>query len=221
MNNRFKKTYLSITLLLSSFSLTAQVNDAGLWINLDVEKKITQKFSAQFTHSIRFYENYTELGTSFSELGATYKILKPLTVGGYYRYAKKKKVDDFYSTVHRYSFHLSYKYKYKNFKFALREQYQSSYKDFGVSETGSIPKKYLRTKVSVNYDLEKKYSPFISYELFYEIGEYIDNTRYKAGVDYEFNKFNSINIYYMIDKEKNVKNPWTSYVLGLGYNFTF
>lgn len=221
MNNFYYKILLLFIGLCCCNRTKAQVNDAGLWLNVNVEKKITQKFSAQFTHSLRYYENISELSTSFSEIGLSYKIIKPLTVAGFYRFSNKKRVDDFYSTSHRYSFYLSYKLKVKQVKINFREQFQSRYKDIETSATGGIPKNHLRSKMALSYDLEKKYTPYVSAELFYEIGEYIDNVRYKAGVEYEWNKFNTVNLYYMIDKEMNVKNPWTNYVIGLGYNFTF
>jgi hypothetical protein len=221
MNNIVKKTYLFIAILLSSFYLTAQVNDAGLWLNLDVEKKITQKFSAEFSQALRYNENITEIGTSLSEIGLSYKVIKPLTVGAAYRFSQKKRVDDFYSNRHRFSFNISYKIKVNQFKISLREQFQSSYKDIGVSADGGIAKNHLRSKITLAYDLEKKYTPYVSYEMYYEIGEYIDNTRYKAGVEYEINKFHIVEISYMIEKEINVNKPWTNYVIGLGYKLTF
>ncbi|MBI2279090.1 MAG: DUF2490 domain-containing protein [Bacteroidetes bacterium] len=221
MSNSNHKILFFLISLFFCFQAKAQVNDAGLWLNLNVEKKVTQKFSAQFTHGFRWYENISELGTSFSEIGMSYKIIKPLTVAGFYRYSKNKRVDDFYSNSHRYSFYVSYKLKVKQFKINFREQFQSRYKDLGTREMSYIPKKHLRSKIEVSYDLEKKYTPFISGELFYEIGEYIDNVRYQAGLESELNKFNTFHLYYMIDKEMNVKNPWTNYVVGVGYNFTF
>lgn len=215
------KIVLLLTCIFCFSQAKTQVNDAGLWLKLSAEKKITQKFSAQFSHSLRCYENISELGTSFSEIGISYKIIKPLTVAGFYRFSQKKRVDDFYSNSHRYSFYLAYRLKIKQFKISFREQFQSRYKDIGTSEFGSIPKNHLRSKIDLKYDLEKKYTPYVSGELFYEIGEYIDNMRYKAGVEYEINKFHTIDVSYMIDKEMNVKNPWTNYVIGLGYNLTF
>lgn len=203
------------------FQAKTQVNDAGLWLSVDVEKKITQKFSAQFSHALRYNENISELGTSFSEIGLSYKIIKPLSFGAVYRFAQRKRVDDFYSNRHRYAFNVVYRLKISQFKLNFREQYQSSYKDIGTSETGSIPTNHFRSKITIAYDLEKKYTPYVSYELFYEIGEYIDNMRYKGGVEYEINKFHTVEMYYMLDKEMNVKNPWTNYVIGLGYNLTF
>ncbi|MGE0562512.1 MAG: DUF2490 domain-containing protein [Flavobacteriales bacterium] len=221
MSKFFYRILSVVSGLLICLQVSAQVNDAGLWLNVGLEKKITQKFSAQFSHALRYNENISELGTSFSEIGLSYKIIKPLTFNVVYRFAQKKRVDDFYSNRHRYAFNVVYRLKIHQFKLNFREQYQSSYKDIGTSETGSIPTNHFRSKITIAYDLEKKYTPFISYELFYEIVEYIDNMRYKVGVEYELDKFNTFNLYYMIDKEMNVKKPWTSYVIGLGYNFTF
>ena len=221
MSNFILKFHSLFIVLTFCFSAKAQVNDAWLWLNLNVEKKITQKFSAQFTHSLRFYENFSELGTSFSELGTSYKIINPLTVGGFYRFSQNKKVDDFYSNRHLFSLYLNYKLKYNQFKINFREQIQTKYTDVGTSETGMAPSDHFRSKISVSYDLNKKYTPFISTELFYAIGGYIDNVRYKVGAEYVFNKISSVNLYYMIDKEIDVKNPWTNYIIGLEYNYTF
>lgn len=216
----FKIVFFFVDLFICGQAKT-QVNDAGLWVNLDVEKKITQKFSAQYTQCFRYFENISELGTSYAELGIDYKFYKTFSVGTFYRFTQTKRLDDSYSHRHRYFFYLGYKIKFKQFKISLREQYQSTYKDVGTSINGSIPTNMLRSKVGVSYDLNKKYSPFVSSEWFYEMGQYINNVRYKAGIDYELNKFHGINLYYMIDKEMNVNNPWTNYIIELGYNYTF
>lgn len=215
------KSIACFLLLAFSFATKAQVNDAGLWLNLSAEKKITQKFSTQLTQSFRLNENFSELGTSFSEIGVNYKIQKRLSIGAAYRFSQKRRVDDFYSMRHRYNIDISYKLKIKKLSITLRERFQSRYKDYKTSEKGNVPKNYFRSKITMRYNLNKKYTPFISGELFYQLAEQIDNLRFKAGFDYEFNKFSTLNLYYMIDKEINVKNPWTNYVIGLGYNYSF
>jgi len=204
-----------------AFTSYAQVNDAGLWANISLEKKITQKLSAQLTQSFRLNENYTELGTSFTDLSVDYKLPKKITISLAYRFSQKRRIDDFYSQRHRYNIDIGYKLKVKKMSVIFRERYQSRYRDLNKREKGNIPKNYFRSKITLRYNLNKKYTPFVSAELFYEIGEYVDNLRFKAGFDYDFNKFHSINIYYMIDKEMNVKNPWTSYITGIGYKYNF
>jgi len=188
---------------------------------LECRKKITQKFSTQITQSFRLNENFSELGTSFSEIGVNYKVLKRFSIGATYRFSQKRKIDDFYSMRHRYNIDVSYKLKIKKLSITLRERFQSRYKDYGNREKGNVPKNYFRSKVTMRYNLNKKYTPFVSGELFYQISEQIDNLRFKAGFDYEFNKFSTLNMYYMIDKEVNVKNPWTNYVIGIGYTYSF
>lgn len=220
MNNKSTIFFVAF-LLLFCLKTKSQVNDAGLWLTLGAEKKISQKFSTQLTQCFRLNENYSELGTSFTEIGLKYKLAKKLSITGTYRFAQKRKVNDFYSLRHRYNIDLGYKFKVKKVSITLRERFQSSYKDVGRREKGNVPANYFRSKITLQYNLNKKYTPFVSGELFYEIKQYIDNMRFKAGFDYEFNKLSSLNVYYMIDKEINVKNPWTNYVLGIGYNYSF
>lgn len=214
-------SYILFLFVITQLNCFAQVNDAGLWLTLSAEKKVSQKFSIQLTECLRLNENFSELGTSYTEIGANYKIVKGLSIGGAYRFSQKRRVDDFYSQRHRYNIDLGYKLKVKNISLQFRERFQSQYKDIGRSETGLVPSNYFRSKLTVKYDLNKKYTPFISAELFYNIGNAIDNMRYRAGFDYEFNKYSTLSLYYMIDKEMNVKNPWTSYVIGLSYTYSF
>ncbi len=221
MNKFFKHIIFICFVILVCNNSFSQVNDAGLWLTLSAEKKITQKFSTQLNQCFRLNENYSELGTAFTEIGLKYKLAKRLTLAGNYRFTQKRRVDDFYGLRHRYNVDLSYKIKVKKLSIVLRERFQSTYKNIGRSDNGGIPINYFRSKITLQYNFGKKYTPFVSGEIFYELKNYIDNLRFKAGFDYEMNKFSTLNIFYMIDKEINVKNPWTNYVLGIGYNYSF
>ena len=69
----------------------------------------------------------------------------------------------------------------------------------------------------------KKYEPFVSTEIYYLLdnsGKYFNRIRYKIGTDYELNKRNTINLFYMIQQELNSKNPVRAFILGLGYRYT-
>ncbi len=203
----------------------AQVNDAGLWASVSVEKKITKKISATLSEEFRFNENITELGTAFTEAGVDYKVIKNLTAGVAYRFIQKRKVDDFYSLRHRAIFALTYKIKIKKFELTIKERFQMQYADVNTSEDGKISEQYLRSKLTLRYNSQKKYTPFISAELFYQLnnpaGNEFDNVRYAAGFDYKINKFHSVDLFYLINREFNVNNPWTEYITGMAYNYTF
>ena len=201
------------------------MDDAGLWASVTVEKKITLKMSAYISEEVRLNENVSEAGTVFTEAGLSYKIIKNLTASAAYRYIQKRKVDDFYSLRHRGIFSLSYKIKIKKVELTVRERYQFQYTDLYSSDDGVIPEAYLRSKLTVKYNSQKKYTPYLSAELFTQLNKLnvdeFDNARYIAGVDYKFNKQHAIDLFYLINREFNVNNPVTDYVSGIGYTYTF
>lgn len=203
----------------------SQVNDAGLWASINLEKKINPKLAIALTEEARFNENISELGSAFTELGANYKIKKNILIGVSYRFIQRRGVDDFYSLRHRYMIDLTIKHKIKKVSFALRERFQSQYADVNTSENGRLSERTLRNKLTVKYDLDKKYTPYISAELFYQLnnvmGNEFDNIRYAVGFEYKFNKTSSLDLFYLINKEMNINDPVTDYVIGMGYNYTF
>jgi hypothetical protein len=71
-------------------------------------------------------------------------------------------------------------------------RYQSQYADVNSSDDGPVPNNYLRPKLTVKYNLEKKYTPFISGEGFIHLnradGILFDAYRLSAGMEYEFTK---------------------------------
>ena len=206
-------------------SSNAQVNDAGLWTSVTIEKKVFSKFSLALNQELRFNENISELGTAFTELGGNYRIRKFLSIGASYRFIQKRKVNDFYSMRHRYNIDLAIRHKIKNLSLALRERFQTQYADIYSREKGMLPEHYLRSKLTLKYDLDKKYAPFLSGEFFFQLsnveGNELDNVRYAAGFDYEFSKRSSVELFYVINKAFNVNEPVTDYVTGIGFNYSF
>jgi hypothetical protein len=204
----------------------AQVNDAGLWTSLSAEKKLSKGFTASLSQELRFNENISELGTAFTEAGVEHKIIKRIAIGLGYRFIQKKNPDDSYSLRHRLLIDLTYRYKAGEFSFSLRERFQSQVADVASGEDGFLPVNYLRNKLTIKYSPDKKdFSPWISTEVFYQLnnnrGNEIDNMRYAAGVDFDFNKHHSIGLFYLINQEINVSNALTEYISGIGYKYTF
>ncbi len=225
MNNR---TTLSIVLLMmSAFNgLMAQTNDAQLWMSAEFEKKLTPKLSLHFSEELRMNENMTEAGTIFSDLGASYDLVKGLSLSANYRFTDKRRLDDTYSNRHRYYFDLTYRYAPKPVIISLRARYQSQYTDVLSSENGEVPENYERTRLKIAFDIGKPYRPYLATEMYVPLkgnisSLMIDCMRYQAGVDYKFNQRHSLTAFYMIQKEINVTDPESDYVIGLGYSFVF
>lgn len=219
------KYFLFLLFLLPAFNSNAQVNDAGLWTSINIEKKISKGFTAALSQEFRFKENISELGTAFTEVGIEHKIIKRLSFGIGYRFIQSRSLDDAYSLRHRLMADLSYRYKIKHVGITLRERFQSQVKDVQYGEDGFAPVHYLRSKMSIKYAPEKKYAPWISAELFYQLnnnkGNEIDNIRYAAGIDYDFNKRHSVGLFYLINQEINMSDPLTEYISGISYKYSF
>jgi hypothetical protein len=204
-----------------SLPLNAQVNDAGLWTSVKLETKVVKDLTASIIQEFRFYENITELGAYYTEAGLEYKINKHFQIEANYRFTQKRKVENYYSIRHRFGIDLKYSKKIKPFELKYRIRFQNQYADIGRSEDGGVPEYYLRNKLSLQWDLKKAYTPYVSVELFsplnYPRMYAFDNIRSMAGIEYAFTKHHKIDVYYMIHKEVNVSLPFTYYVFGIGY----
>lgn len=226
MSKFFRTNFLfGLIFLFAPFAGMAQVNDAGLWASVNVEKKFTNKISMHINLESRLNENFSELGTFYTELIGEYKYNKIFSVSGGYRFIQKRQVNDSYSTRHRYLVNLNIRHKLANFAANARIRFQSQYADINSSEDGQTPSNYLRPKLALKYDLQKKYTPFVSGELFFHLnseeGFLFDNYRLSAGLEYEFSKKSTIEVGYLIDREIQIKNPLTSYVIVIGWNYVF
>ena len=215
-----------VLFLLTGCGISAQTNDAQLWLGVNIEKRLTPKLSIQFAEELRMNENVTEAGTIFSDFGVNYRILKELTASANYRFINKRQLNNTYDNRHRYYFDLTYKYVIKPVSLSVRALYQSQYTDLLTSENGKIPENYERTRLKLGFNFGKPVRPFVSAEMFIPFSGHnnsimIDCMRYTAGLEYKFNARHSIDGYYLIQKEMNVADPKTDFVIGLGYSFLF
>lgn len=215
--------FIVLVLTFCGLAVFAQQNDARLWLKAGVEKKLNRKLNLQIDACTRVGENMSRLESYYVAVGLEYKVLKKLKLGAALRHSGKREISPYYDERNRISLWLAYKRKiYKNWGLAYRPMYQQQYTNMLTSEDGYIPSKYLRNKVSVYYDLHKKYTPYVTCELFYQSkyfkGEF-NRVRYETGIDYEFNRKHKINVFYLLQREFNEPNPIRSYIIGLGYKF--
>lgn len=209
--------------VLYSCPLIGQVRDAGLWTSVSFEAKVVKKLTASISQECRFNENITEPGTVFTESGLKYKLNKNFQVSANYRFVKKRRVDDYYSTRHRFYADIKFEKKFKPIQIQIRSRLQDEYADIGRASDGGVPEYYLRNKLNMNLDLDKSFSPYISAELFtplnYPRYSAFDNIRASAGLEYSFSKHHKADLFYMIQKELNVSRPETDFIIGLGYSY--
>jgi len=201
----------------------AQVKDAGIWTSLGFEAKLVKKLSATVSQEYRFNENITELGSWISETGLEYKLNKYMKVSVNYRYTLKRQTNNRYSPRHRFFIDVKAEKKIKPVIFQFRTRFQEEYADIGRAPEGGFSGYYSRNKFSFKFDLDRKWEPYLSFELFSPLHHnqpfLFDNIRSSAGLEYSVSKHHSIDIYYMIQNEMNVNDPVTDFIGGIGYQF--
>jgi hypothetical protein len=225
------KNRLFIGLLLCAATLaglpvtgSAQENDAGLWTNATIEKKINKDLDLVFTEEFRFNENVTQLESFFSDFGAEYSIIKGLKTGLFYRFINKRNLDGSYSQAHRFYGDVSYKRKLKRFEAGYRVRLQIQYRDVNRSETGNVPDWYIRQKLHFGYNTRSRFDPYLDGEIWYKVGPEwygFDNIRISAGSTVRITKNHSLDLAYIYQQEFNVANPVTDFIFFVGYKFSF
>lgn len=220
MNKRF----LAFVIFFAAASAFAQVNDAGLWTSIAIEKKITKKINIVASQEFRFNENVSELGTIFTELGPEFRIYKGFNAGISYRFIQKRSLDNSYNIRHRINTDLSYRFKIKDFTISLRERYQVQYGENYFAGEGEVAKTTLRSKLTVKYRINKKLDASAFGEIFnplYTGVSDITDLRVGVGLEYQIIKPLGVKVFYLINNELNVANPTTDYVSGIGLTYSF
>jgi len=205
----------------------AQVNDAQLWENINLEKNINPRLILRLNHEGRITENITRPSYYYLDWGANYKISKHFRSSIAYVLAQKRLPDDRWSFRHQVYADIVYRKKIKNFILNDRQMFLWQVKDFDVSSTGRFPEYYLRNKITVKYDRFFKIAPYIAGEIYYKVNNYdyvqygFNRIRYFMGCFFKKTEANEFEAYYLIERHFNVNNPQYNWIIGLGYTHTF
>jgi hypothetical protein len=222
--NKTRKVFIILILVFPGFIACSQNNDAGLWLSFNLDKKITPALSLEFSEEVRMYENITEIGTIFSDIGVACKLGNRFRISAHYRFINKKRLNDTYDNRNRYYFDFTYREKITPLILLFRIRFQSQYTELFSSPEGTRPDYYSRAKLTLKLDVVKRIIPYLYVESFYKLGNpegiLFDGIRYCAGIEYSFNRLHMVDLFYMIQREYNVENPETDFIVGIGYYFT-
>lgn len=224
----FKKFLFVFFLLPSSFCLSQDYPDAGLWNTFNLEYSLNSKFTGLFTQELRVKENFSRLNLFYTNLGIEYKVAKNFKAALVYRWIDKYQDDNSYSFRHRLMLDLTAKHKFGKWVTSYRSRVQVEGRDIYSSVDGGVFEWYWRNKFGVKYDFEKRYTPYLSAEFRYQIRDHrsVESNgtwhrgRYVLGFEYKINNRNMFSPYYLFQHEFNVVTPQTQYVIGLEYNLT-
>ncbi|SOE21192.1 Protein of unknown function [Spirosomataceae bacterium TFI 002] len=218
-----KKSFALIIICFCCLNFVEKANAqqlVGLRAGATVEKKISKKFSVTGEAQLRYTDNFEYLQTYLAELGVAYKFNKQFELGAYYRFFNKRKEEEKdWKTRHRFYGELKYDKKIGPIKFEDRLRYQHQFKD-NDGEVG-FDKSYLRNKFELNYPNKSRFTPYVSADFFYLIGEEIDQVRLKSGVSFKLDKSSSLNFGVFKDLGVNGGIVDPNLILNLNYKFKF
>ncbi len=209
LNNRILIAILIIMALPSI--LAAQPDDWEYWTSLKAEKKLHKGLEFSLEQEFRFDRDGTSLKNQQTSVGLEYEINKHFKFSLNFRYKTKRKDTEnqlyaaAYYSKNIWELELNYRLKYQK-KFPRKDP-----------EIDRI-----RNRLELKLEKSKKIRPYISAELFYhafyEKGDRFDEARYIMGLEWNLNKDNKVDLYFMIYNEFNIKKPYTANAIGMNYS---
>jgi hypothetical protein len=201
-------------------------DDAQLWLNLNLEKKINDNFDFHFSHSSRINNNVSQYGLGYGDIGVSYKRNDNIKVMLDYVLRQRRNLDGSYGTRHRAYFAVILKKEISRFTFSYRYRFQAELRDLYKSEEGLAPRYYDRHKVSVKYELNKRFDAYVSEELYYPWNQAknkgFDRSRSAIGLIYKLSKRKSIEGNFTYRHELNAFNRTNrDFIYSLTYSYEF
>jgi len=224
---------VSVSALIFSLSfsiLHAQDHDFGLWTTIGFEQNL-KKWQLEGEAELRTFENAGTINRWSIKAESSYDIFKPIKTGLGYQFISLN--DTLYSDFqprHRIYYFIQGKLKVADFTFSVRERVQLTTKDESdrIKESGKIdtykinPELVLRSQAKIAYDIPKfPVNPTFSFEAFYSLndsnGNAFNELRYTISLNYKLNKHHEFELYGLLDRDINVKDPVKMYILGFQY----
>jgi hypothetical protein len=222
------RKFTTILFVICALKLSAQSQDANLWVSGGVGADLTDKLSVSYEMQARFYKNATALDSYINEIGLAYEPLKNLELSGDYRYSRKNQ-ESHYEGVHRIALNIAYDYKLDGtgLRLKARVRYQVPFNYLGVINDAIYPdnRNVMRFKIGAKYTPTnlKKIQPFANYEFYKALSPKniynpIDSYRITLGVSLNLPKRHSIDLYYLLEKEFRAI-PQLNHIFGIHYGY--
>ena len=223
--NRF---LLSISVILFTLPSFSQRDDFGAWMTLSLNKNITQKFGLSIDQEFRTKENLSTTNLFYTNVGISYKATKFLKVALVYRMINKQKNDGSYGIRSRIYSDVTFKVKPGKWTLSNRSRLQIEWRQTGYhSDLGNIPEVFLRNLSKIEYEVGPHLTPYVATEFRWQLQDPrepwangFNRTRFIGGMDYKFNNMHTIGTYFLLQKEFNVIDRQTLYIIGLEYTIS-
>jgi hypothetical protein len=209
-------------------------NDAQLRLHLDLEAKLTKRFSVRLDQQYRINQNISNFYRGAADLGVIWKPNKHVRVMLDYVYIRRKNAKDFWYQRNWYYAAILLRKDFGNIRLSYRNLLQ--FRGGNVnSDDGGLYKIYDRSKVTMRYEASKRVSPYVSGEIYVPLNNPqfmgIDRVRGQLGMSYNVTKNQQIDLYFMYqaflqdggwwDQDDRPKYLRRDYIYGIGYSIGF
>jgi len=212
-------------------------NDAQLWFNLYLEKKISKKLDIHLNQQDRWTNNITQYGLGYADVGITIKFTKNIKLLADYVFAKKIKYNETYLTLHQYYLALVIKKDVRRLRFMYRNMFQVQYVNPYTSKSGYIPRIYDRNKLTIKYEATKRFSYYVAGEVNVIVNNPnitgLTRSRLFVGTFFNTTKHQQLELYFLWQQQlqttywfkQNDNFTWAplvrKFVYGIGYSINF
>ncbi len=222
---KIKRTIAVLLFCFITLHLFSQKKDFGIWYNAAIEHDFTKKIEAEFTATVRTFDNASKIEEAFFEGEIAYKFTKFLSAAASYRLTENIEDDDAYHLRHKWFVGLKGDIEIWDLEFSGKVRYQERYKTYFEDEEDKIPDSHFRFKLKTTYKTPSfPVNPFIEVELFCPVFKesdiIIDKKRFSAGVEYKISKNHSVEVEYIFQRDYKPK-LCDDHIISLNYKFTF
>ncbi|MGZ3883294.1 MAG: DUF2490 domain-containing protein [Bacteroidia bacterium] len=230
-----KRCVLFLTISLSAAGFAQQsYNDAQLWFNLYLEKRLTKHLDIHLNQQDRWDQNISHYRLGYADVGFTWRFTKDVKILADYVFTQKARNIGSFSTRHQFYVALSLKKDIRRWRFIYRNMVQLQYNDPMRDRYGFFPYYKDRNKFTIKYEVNKRIDLYVASEIYFPLNLpnntfHPDRVRYFAGMFINITKHHQLELYYMIQdqlhndiwfKQKN-RYPNTLlnryFVIGIGY----
>ncbi|MBN1416419.1 MAG: DUF2490 domain-containing protein [Bacteroidales bacterium] len=202
---------------------STQQSDFQFWPQIQVGYALSSRFKITLEEEVRLRENASLLKKELTDLGLTCKITRFLRLGLNYRLELTSKNPDDKSWRSGLYGDIMLRQKLQRFQFDYRIRFQSP-KIESIDEATELQQLLKnRHKLSVEYNIKGiPLTPEMEAEIFIPVVRkqplIIDEYRLWIKLSYALNKRHEVGIKYGVQREINVADPLTAYILGISYS---
>jgi hypothetical protein len=217
---------MTLSVMLGSGELLmSQQSDFQCWPQVQISYNASKKIQISLEEEVRLRENATQIKRELTELGMSYRLNKTIRFSLIYRLELNWRNAD--EKIWRSGMYadIQLREKIQRLQLDYRLRFQSP-KIETFTELNNLSVIFVnRHKGSLSYNIKGiPLTPAVAAEVFIPVSKqppiFAQEYRVWLELSYALNKRNEIGIRYGIEREINVTDPLTAYVLGLTYSYS-